>query len=312
MQPAFAGLVRGGTRRIAADRVGAEHPRAEQADGGRADQPAPPTEADRAREQERARDREVRPLLPPARPQRERADRSAQRVVARARRTLGEERRHEQRARRGTRPAQREAVHTGRRDRGMRVRLRRPTPITTSTSANSAQAVPAVRAGSSTLVAPGRAGQISRRPPTSSGAPRAAGAAGRRSPRWSSASPPACRTRRARARPSRNSGSLGHAGVVEGLEVQLDEPLPLLLGDLQAAVDGDEVVETQLAGEAVGAAERLGGEGGQVVDVLVACPARTAAAAAGRRARCRRSVCSRRCSACSPPACSYSEGMITP
>ena len=199
VQPAFAGLVRGGTRRVAADRVGAEHPRAEQADGGRADQPAPPTEADRAREQERARDREVRPLLPPARPQRERADRSAQRVVACARRTLGEERRHEQRARRSARPAQREAVHTGRRDRGMRVRLRRPTPIMTSASANSAPAVPAVRAGSSTLLAPGRSGQISRRQPTSSGAPSAGGAAGRRSPRWSSASPPVCRTRRARA-----------------------------------------------------------------------------------------------------------------
>ena len=31
---------------------------------------------------------------------------------------------------------------------------------------------------------------------------------------------------------------------------------------------GDEVVETELAGEAVGTAERLGGEGGEVVDVL--------------------------------------------
>ena len=57
-------------------------------------------------------------------------------------------------------------------------------------------------------------------------------------------------------------------GGVERRHVELDEPRPLLLGDPEAAVDGDQVREPQLAREPVGPAERLGGERGQVVDVL--------------------------------------------
>ncbi len=61
---------------------------------------------------------------------------------------------------------------------------------------------------------------------------------------------------------------VGHAGRVERRGVQGDEALPLFLGDVQAAVDGDEVGEAEFAGEPVGAAEGLGGEGREVVDVL--------------------------------------------
>jgi hypothetical protein len=60
----------------------------------------------------------------------------------------------------------------------------------------------------------------------------------------------------------------GEAGGVEGGHVQLDEAGALGLGDSQAAVDGDQVGEAELAGEALGAAEGLGGEGGDVVDML--------------------------------------------
>jgi hypothetical protein len=61
---------------------------------------------------------------------------------------------------------------------------------------------------------------------------------------------------------------VGHAGRVERRGVEGDEALPLLLGDAQAAVDGDEVGEPEFASEPVGAAEGLGGEGREVVDVL--------------------------------------------
>lgn len=40
-----------------------------------------------------------------------------------------------------------------------------------------------------------------------------------------------------------------------------------LVRDLQVAVHVDDVLKTELAAEAIGAAERLGGEPGQVVDV---------------------------------------------
>jgi len=63
-------------------------------------------------------------------------------------------------------------------------------------------------------------------------------------------------------------GVIGQPGRVGGGQVQLDEPLPLLLGDLQAAVHVDEMGEAQLPGEVVGAPERFGLERGQVVDVI--------------------------------------------
>jgi hypothetical protein len=58
-----------------------------------------------------------------------------------------------------------------------------------------------------------------------------------------------------------------HVGGVERGRVERHEPLPLLLGDPQPPVHGDEVGEAELAAEAVGTAERLGGELGQVLDV---------------------------------------------
>ena len=65
----------------------------------------------------------------------------------------------------------------------------------------------------------------------------------------------------------------GKVRCVERSHVELDEPLPLLLGDPKVSVDVDEMCEAELSGEAVGAAEGLGGEGGEVVDVFrLACP----------------------------------------
>src|SRR5919106_1012483 len=57
------------------------------------------------------------------------------------------------------------------------------------------------------------------------------------------------------------------AGFVERLQIELNEPLPLLVGDLQVAVHVDHVLEAELAREAIGAAKRLGREPRQVVDV---------------------------------------------
>jgi len=54
-------------------------------------------------------------------------------------------------------------------------------------------------------------------------------------------------------------------GRVERGDVQVDEPLALLLGDLQAAVHRDQVGESDLSGEAVRAAERFSGKRGEVV-----------------------------------------------
>jgi hypothetical protein len=59
----------------------------------------------------------------------------------------------------------------------------------------------------------------------------------------------------------------GQPGLVHRRQVERHEPLPLLIGDVQVPVHVDEVPEAELAGEAVGAAERLSGEPGQVVDV---------------------------------------------
>jgi hypothetical protein len=42
-----------------------------------------------------------------------------------------------------------------------------------------------------------------------------------------------------------------HVSLVDGCHVELDETLTLRLGDLEAAVDGDEMPEAELAREAV-------------------------------------------------------------
>jgi hypothetical protein len=60
----------------------------------------------------------------------------------------------------------------------------------------------------------------------------------------------------------------GQTGLAERLQVERDESLALLVGDPEAAVHIDEVVEAQLAREAVRAAERLSREPGQVLDVV--------------------------------------------
>jgi hypothetical protein len=65
----------------------------------------------------------------------------------------------------------------------------------------------------------------------------------------------------------------GQAHLVECRDVQLDEPLALLLDDLQPPVHGDEVGEVQLAAEAIRPAEGLAREGGQVVDMVRAASA---------------------------------------
>src|SRR4051794_30324199 len=46
-----------------------------------------------------------------------------------------------------------------------------------------------------------------------------------------------------------------HSGAIKGAQVQLDESLSLLLGDLQSAVDGDQLGKAQLVGESFRAAE---------------------------------------------------------
>ena len=60
---------------------------------------------------------------------------------------------------------------------------------------------------------------------------------------------------------------VGHTGIVESLQVELDEPLTLLVGDLQVAMHVDDVPKTELIGKSWRAAKRLSGEPGQVVDV---------------------------------------------
>jgi hypothetical protein len=50
---------------------------------------------------------------------------------------------------------------------------------------------------------------------------------------------------------------VGHAGGIEGGEVELDEARALGLGDLQAAVHVDQVLEAELPAEPIGSAERL-------------------------------------------------------
>lgn len=60
---------------------------------------------------------------------------------------------------------------------------------------------------------------------------------------------------------------VGHAGIVERLQVDLDEPLTLLVGDLQVAMHVDDEPKTELIGKSWRPAERLSSEPGQVIDV---------------------------------------------
>jgi hypothetical protein len=60
----------------------------------------------------------------------------------------------------------------------------------------------------------------------------------------------------------------GHGRGVEGGQVQLDEPLTLLFGDMETSVHIDEMLEAQLPAETVRTSEGLGRECSEVVDVL--------------------------------------------
>ena len=60
----------------------------------------------------------------------------------------------------------------------------------------------------------------------------------------------------------------GHVGAVEGCRVELHEPLALLFGNSETAVNRDEMVESELSREPIRPAEGLRSERGQVVDVL--------------------------------------------
>ena len=57
------------------------------------------------------------------------------------------------------------------------------------------------------------------------------------------------------------------ASLVRRLQVDADEAVALLVSDVQVAVNVDQVLKPELAAEAVRAAERLGREPGQVLDV---------------------------------------------
>jgi hypothetical protein len=61
---------------------------------------------------------------------------------------------------------------------------------------------------------------------------------------------------------------VGQSRFVDCLQVKGDEPLPLLVGDLEASVHLDDVPKSELAGEPVRPAERLGSEPGEVLDVM--------------------------------------------
>lgn len=54
---------------------------------------------------------------------------------------------------------------------------------------------------------------------------------------------------------------------IECVEVDVDEALPLFVGNLQSAVHIDGVLKPQAAGEPVGAAEGLGREPREVIDM---------------------------------------------
>jgi hypothetical protein len=60
---------------------------------------------------------------------------------------------------------------------------------------------------------------------------------------------------------------VGQTGIVESLQVDLDEPLTLLVGDLQVAMNVDDVPKTELIGKSWRAPERLTGKPGQAFDM---------------------------------------------
>jgi len=86
----------------------------------------------------------------------------------------------------------------------------------------------------------------------------------------------------------------------------------LRLGDVQNRGERRSGGRSELGGERAPAAERLGGEHGQVLDVLRLGRRRTAVVTAGHATLCRRKICSRRCRAGSPPANSNRVGTAAP
>ena len=61
---------------------------------------------------------------------------------------------------------------------------------------------------------------------------------------------------------------IGKISGVERSHVERDESLALLLGDPKVPMDSDQMLEAELPGEAVGAAEGFGREGREMIDVL--------------------------------------------
>ncbi len=61
---------------------------------------------------------------------------------------------------------------------------------------------------------------------------------------------------------------VGKIRGVEGIHIELDEPLSLLLGDPKVSVNPDEMCEAELSCEAVGTTEGFSSEGGEVIDVF--------------------------------------------
>src|SRR5262249_16304598 len=60
----------------------------------------------------------------------------------------------------------------------------------------------------------------------------------------------------------------GEARLIERLQVDRHEPLPLLVRDFQVSVNVDNVLKGELGSEGVRAAEGLGSEPGQTIDVM--------------------------------------------
>lgn len=61
---------------------------------------------------------------------------------------------------------------------------------------------------------------------------------------------------------------IGKVRRVERCHVELDEPLPLFLGDLKVPMNIDEMCEAELSGEAIWATKGFNSEGGEVIDMF--------------------------------------------
>jgi hypothetical protein len=61
---------------------------------------------------------------------------------------------------------------------------------------------------------------------------------------------------------------VGEVGRIHRGHIELHESLSLLFSDLEVSVHIDQVGESEFSAEAVRTTEWLGGEGGQVIDVL--------------------------------------------